>query len=381
MSTPYNAASQFPGTAQYATKRFLGAFTAKPLVMPIQPWWRPKELTAVLPGAKLETFLNVPIHKPGLSPWTGAWQFDEQSNLFMSVKRGVYTKGAKVNMIRASEMDFGGWSSQPETIAIEIGNNPGNLLVALLNAAFTSVDQIYGGNVAVLTGGTKKHVNPADPSVGDDWFNAHENFDITADNFLTAITNMQKRQAMNGVELGIGDEGLEVWVPFGSKERARLIFEVMRELVNAGYLGTVDLTSYQTDTGGTPKTNEQVIFGNSQNPVFGRARVVGVHGMRSDMWTIVSPPPAGGAMPHLGMFLYAHGGNVGSYAIMTDPNALNTDTVPHIAMFEWGMQSPLFFGMPGVSVAGDIGISALINEGVAWASGLLAEFCYTSSAS
>lgn len=383
MPAPYDALSQFPGTAQFAVKRFVGAYASQPIVMPIEPWWRPGELTFVLPGAKLDNFINVPIHKPGMSPWAGAWEFDEQSNLFMSVGRGIYTKGAKVNTLRGAEMDFGNWTMQPSTMAIEIGNNPSLLMVALLNAAFTSRDQVYGGNVAVLSGGTLKRANPADPSVGSTWYNAHENFAMTAQNFIAAIKNMQQRQAMNGVELGIGSEGLEVWVPYMNQEEARLLFEVMRELVQSGILGDTKV-DYLVNSGSanslTPSTNQQVIYGAVQNPVFGRARVKAIHGMRSDMWALVSPPPTRNRA-EMGMFLYAHGGNVGTYSIQTDPNALTTDTVPHIALFEWGVQSPMFFGQPGVSVPGDIGVSALVNEGVAWASGLLAEFCYTGSAS
>lgn len=382
MSAPYNALSQFPGTGQYAVKRFMGGYMAQPIVVPLEPWWRPGDLTHVIPSAKLETFVNVPIHKPGMQKWAGSWVFDDQSNLFMSVKRDIYTKGSKANMIRLAEMDFGAWSMSPQTMAVEVGNNPGIELVALLNAAFTANDQVYkGSTIAKLNSGTLKQVNPADPTVGSGWYNAHENFSITAPNIVTAIKNMQQRKAHNGIELGLGSEGLEVWVPYLNLEETRLLLEVFRELASSGILAA-DLKTYVVDVGGADQINQQVVFGTQTNPVFGRAKVRAIHGMRTDMWALVSPPPPNlRNRPEVGLFLYAHGGQVGQYSVMTDPNALTTDTVPHIALFEFAQQSAMFFGVPGVSNAGDVGVAAIVNEGFAWASGLLAEFCYTGSAS
>ncbi len=393
----YDPNSQFPGNASYAVNGWLGGWRAKPITMPIDPWWRPGDLTFVQPGAKLTSRTVLPIHAPGLQPWQGGFEFQQTSALFMVVERGMWQKGTKANLFSMAEFDPGAFDMSPETMSIEIGNNPGLALVAILNGCFsgtpqnaagtalnpllkvTAKDQIYGGNLAVLTGGTKKPVNPADLTFlpGDAWYNAHENFAITAPNILTAIQNQQTRKAMNGIELGIGDEGLEIWVPYGSKEQTRILVEVMRELAGSGVI-TPDLTTYLVDTGGSPATNQQVLFGGQTNPVFGRAKVRAIHGMRSDLWCVVSPRPK--PAPEFSAFLYAHGGQAGQYAIQTDPAAMAADTVPHIAVYQWTQQSPMFFGVPGTQ-AGDIGISMLVNEGFASASGLLFDYCFTGAAS
>jgi len=396
----FDPSTQFAGSAaQQAISGWLGGWKAKPLVMPIDPWWDPGGKTFVQASAKLKSYVSVPIHKPGLSPWTGAFTFDKPTGLYGVVQRAIFEKGTRCQLIgQASEFDVGAFDMAPETMAIEIGNNPGIILVALLNGAYAgnaqdaagnvlpagyklgTTDQIYGGNIAVLSTDTKKPVNPADPNLfpDDAWYNAHENFAISAPNIITVLKNQQQRKAMNGIELGIGDEGVEMWVPYASKEEARVLVEVMRELAGSGII-TADLTTYLVDTGGTPQTNQQVLFGAQTNPVFGRVKVRAVHGLRSDLWCIVSPKPS--PRPELSMFLYAHGGAVGQYAIQNDPAAVLADTVPHIATYVWNEQSPLFFGSAGAASAGSIGISNLVNEGFAWMSGLLIDFAFTGSAS
>lgn len=402
MASFFDMLSQFPGDSAYAVNGWLGEWKAKPIVVPIEPWWAPGTLTHVSSGAKLVTRANVPIHSPGLEGWEGAFTFAENTGLFLSVRRGMWQKGTKVNVFKQAEFDLGDFSMSPSTMAIELGNNPGKMLVGILNGCYsgtpedaagnvigkggvpfpwlTATDQIYGGNLAVLSSGTKKLVNPADPTFepGNAWYNCHQNLAITGPNIITVLQNQQTRKAMNGIELGIGDEGVELWVPHSSKEQARVLVEVMRQLAGTGVI-TADLRNYQVDTGGSPQTNQQVVFGTQDNPVFGRVKVRAIHGMRSDLWCIVSPPPQAG--PEYSLFLYAHGGNVGEYGVQTDPAALMADTVPHIAVFPWTQASPMFFGVPGVSQAGDVGLSMILNEGFAAASGLLIDFAFTGAAS
>ena len=395
----YNPQSQFAGSAAtQAIGGYLGAFKAQPIVMPIDPWWRPGDLTFVQPGAKLINYTSIPIHDPGLAPFNGSFSFGETTGLYMQVERSIWQKGTKANLIRLAEWDAGAFDMAPQTMAIEIGNNPGRAMVGILNGCFsgtpqtaagvafdpalkvTALDQIYGGKLAVLSSGTKKPINPGNLNYlpGETWYNAHENTARTAANIVQALENMQTRKAMNGVELGIGDEGVELWTSYASKEEMRILTEVMRELAGSGIV-TADLTNYQVDTGGTPQTNQQVLFGAQTNPVFGRVKVRAIHGLRSDLWMLVSPRPV--ARPEYSAFLYAHGGQVGQYAIQTDPAAVTADTVPHIAIYNWGTNSPMFMGaIPGTQ-AGDIGISMLLNEGFAAVSGLLFEYNFTGAAS
>lgn len=214
----------------------------------------------------------------------------------------------------------------------------------------------------------QKLVNPANPDMfsGQTWYNAQENLPITADNIILSIINQQKRLAMNGVELGLGDEGIEIWVPYASKERTRQLVEIFRQLPGTGATG---VTPTQVPiTGGS---TSQVIFSVQDNPVFGRAKVKALTGLRSDFWCVVSPRPS--PMPQYSLFIHAIGGNVGEYAIMDDPESQSGDTVPHIAVYQFpaGANSPMYTGsMPGTA-AGDIGIAMLLNEGYAFGSGLL----------
>lgn len=376
----YDMINSFPGSAANAVTAYLAGWSAVPMVMPIDPWYRPGDLTLVIPNAKIKTVIPIPIHKAGLEKWKGSFVFNEQSNLFAEVLRETWTIGAKANTRMLAEMDFGAWSMSSSTMSVELGNNAGRQLVTLLNAARTSDDQVYKGTkIATLASDTPlKPVNPEDTALGSGWYNAHENFDITPENVITALENMQQRRAMNNVELNLGDEGVEIWVPFMKKERTRILFEVMRELAGTGVFGAVKV-DYQVDTGGSPQTNQQVIYGGQSNPVYGRARVRAVHGMRSDLWMPVSPRPSVAEAGHL--FIHSHGGTAGSYGIQTDPNAVIAPQVPHIATYVFDQNSGMFIGVPGVSSALDIGIANLLNEGFAWMSGLCAEFCYTGAAS
>jgi hypothetical protein len=227
----------------------------------------------------------------------------------------------------------------------------------------------------VTTLAALKQVNPADSSVKDGagnsgWYNARQNWAISPDNILNALKNQQQRCAMNGVELGLGREGCELWVPYTSEEDFRLLTEVMRELAGSGQLSFSPIV-----VGGSTTT-----FASQPNPVFGRAKVVPVHGMRSDLWCVVSPPPVG--HPEHAIFLHAFGGKNGDYSI--NPDGFDQDSnesVPHIATFTFDKNSAMFFGVPGVSKFGDVGILNLINEGVATQSGLVIDFNYTGAAS
>jgi hypothetical protein len=400
----YNPTSQFTGGAEFAINGWMSGWKAQPIVMPIEPWWRPGDLTFVQPGAKLITRQSVPVHAPGVQPWDGAWQFSTPTGLFIECHRAIWQKGVKANIIKLAEFDESAFDMSPATMAIELGNNPGLCLVAILNGCFSGVpqdaagnpfppelgiiatDQVYGGSLAVVDGdtGNYKLVNPADPSFmsASKWFNAHENFDVTdPTDYVPVLENMQQRRAMNGIELQIGDEGLELWVNFGRKERVRLLLEVFRELAQSGIVTPYVIQAGVNNTAVNSMVksyNDQVLFGAQTNPVFGRMKVRALTGLRSDLACVVAPRPA--ALPQYSAFVYAHGGQVGQYAIQTDPAAMRADTVPHIAVYQWTQQSPMFFGVPGTS-AGDIGISMLLNEGFASVSGLLFEYLFTGSAS
>lgn len=416
----WDPSTQFSGDALYAVNGWLAGWKANPIVRPIEPWYRPGDLTAVYPGAKLVSRAAIPIHKPGLEPWDGAWHFAKNSGLYIKVERGMLQKGTKVNMMTAAEFDVSAFDMSPETMAIEIGNQDALALVACLNGCYsgtpqdaagnvlpaqlkiTCYDQIYGGNgsvgqgsgtngsgtLAVKSGDTThyKPVNPARDAMGasSGWYNARENFDFqNAQSYVAALENMAARKAMNDVELGLTSRGgLELWIAPSLYERARLLFEVFEQLANSGVVSPYFATAGVNTTGVNSLVesfNQQALFGGQTNPVFGRLKVVPVTGLRTDLAVLVAPRPL--PKPEYSLFMLAHGGQLGQYEIQTEPNAMQADTVPHIAVFPWTQTNgPMFFGSNG-NAAGDIGISMIVNTGAAAVSGLLMEFLFSGSAS
>jgi hypothetical protein len=400
----YDPQTQFPAGSQsaYAVHGWLQNWSAQPIFMPVDPWYRPGDLTFIQPNAKLEMSQSVPIHKPGVQDWEGRWEFSEPSGLFIHCKRSMFQKGTKANIFAMAEFNYNSFDMTGATMAIELGNNPAYQLVGIVNGCYSGVaqnaagaaypkqrkiiakDQIYGGNLCVKQGDTAnyKPVNPCDPSVGTPWYNGHENFDVTnPQHYVAALENMQQRCAMNGVELNIGDEGLELWINFGRKERAKLILEVFQQLAQSGIVTPIVVSTGQNTTAVNSlltSYNDTVIQGTQTNPVFGRMKVRAVTGLRPDLAVIVAPRPA--PLPQYSAFIYMHGGAVGEFGIQDDPAALMNDKVPHIATFVWDQKSPMFFGVEGTT-AGDIGVSNILTEGFASVSGLLFEYLFTGSAS
>lgn len=407
--------NQFGGDAAFAVNGWLAGWKAKPLVQPIKPWYRPGDLTQVYPGAKLVSRAPIPIHRPGVDTMEGAWKFSENSGLYIKVNRGLGQKGTKVNMFSAAEFDVGSFDMSPETMAIELGNVDPLNLVAILNGAYSgtaqdasgnklssqfkiiATDQVYGqqgtgtngnGTLCVKSGdtGNYKPVNPARDAQGasNGWFNGHENFDYTnPQGYIPVLENLASRKAMNDVELNLGvDKGLVMFVPYTVYERTRVLFEVMEKLANSGIVAPYLYSAGVNTTGANSLVesfNQALAFGEQNNPAFGRLEVVPVTGLRTDLCVIVAPRPR--PEPAFGLFLLAHGGQVGEYALQTEPAAMLADTVPHIAVFPWTQTTgPMFFGASGSS-AGDIGLSMIINTGAAAVSGLLTEFLFSGSAS
>jgi hypothetical protein len=412
--------NQFPGDAAFAVNGWLASWKAAPIVKAIDPWWRPGDLTHVIPGAKLVSRAPIPIHKPGLEPWAGAWTFSKNSGLYISCRRAMWQKGTKINMMEAAEFDVTSFDMAPETMAIEIGNNPAYALVACLNGCYSGTpqdaagnqlpaqlkvqcwDQVYGGNgtvgsgtgtngsgtLAVKSGDTAhyKPVNPARDAMGasNGWYNAHENFDFqNAQSYVPVLENLATRKAMNDVELGLAQNGgLELWISFQNYERTRLLLEVFEQLAGSGIATPYVVQSGVNNTGVNSLVksyNDQVLFGQQPNPVYGRMKVRGITGLRTDLAVITAPRPV--PRPEYSLFLYAQGGQTGQWALQTNPAAMQADTVPHIAVFPWtDTTGPMFFGTGGNS-AGDIGLSMVVNEGFAAVSGLLTEFLFSGSAS
>lgn len=371
--------ANYGGTrADHALISWLGGFQARPIINPApHTWW--KGLAKEIPNAKLETRWAIPVHAPELKDYEGSAEFSDLSGVFVIVKRDKPRQiGTKASVLQLGELDYTGWTMSPETMAITIGNNPSVRLGALLNAARANTTFWDGANggarFACLSGdSTKIPVNvfkkdlTARTTGLTTWYNARENVGITATNIKTAIINLQQRCGFDGQPLGFGAENLEMWVPYMSMEEARLLVEVFRQLPN--YQAAP--VEYLVDVGGTPQTNQQVIFSAQENPVFGRVKVRPIPTMRSDMWCIVDRTQMSGTE----LFCYAYGGSIGEYGVNTEPQSPTLETVPHIWTVVHGPQSPMYYEKQ------EIGIWNLVNEGFALASPHAIEFNYTGSAS
>lgn len=411
----WDPSTQFTGPAAYAVHGWLSAWKVKPIIRPIDPWHT--AYTTTITGAKRVTEGNLPIHPGTLQPWDGKWIFSENTGLWLGVERSMWQIGTRVNMFTAAEFDVGSFDMSPDTMAIKIGNNAPLGIASILNGCYSGRaqdaagnvlpaqlrircrDQIYGqggtglngsGTLAIKSGDTAnyKPVNPADTSIGSPWYNCLENFDLTsAPAYVALFESFNTRKDMNNVELGLAgnaDGKLELLINFGSYERTRLLLEVFQRIAGSGVVTPIVVQSgvNNTDVNSLVQSyNDQVVFSEQTNPAYGRVKVRGVTGLRTDLAVLLAPPPPGSG-PEMTMFLHAQGGKTGEWQLQNDPAALGGDTVPHISVFPWTQTTgPMFSGaMPG-SAAGDIGLSMLVAEGFAAVSGLRAQFLFTGSAS
>ncbi|HSN15384.1 MAG TPA: hypothetical protein VLT61_12185 [Anaeromyxobacteraceae bacterium] len=385
-------AGDLSGKAQLALRGWMAGWRAKPILAPPNMWWKGRVLE--YPSAKVEMNVPLPVHSPRVRPYLGSAEFDGMSGVVMSVKRYPRQIGTSASVLEVAEFDFKGWSLAPESMAIAIGNIPGNDAADLLGGNASGGPQgtgvlsarastswwngITGAYFACLSGdATKIPVNPFDRKVLNKatglstWFNAHENFDITAANIQTMLKNMQVRPGFDGLPLDYGRQNIELWCPSSRYEDARVLTEVMETLAGSGIANTIEYTL----TGGSNAGQNIVIQGQQTNFAFGRAKVIPVPQMRSDMWCLVNPT----TIPGSEIFLRALGGPTGTYETNSLEGAMedaqNNDRVPHIMTVVHGEQSPMFYEKQ------KIGIWNLINEGMALASPYAIEFAYTGSAS
>jgi hypothetical protein len=381
----FNIFNQFQGKAQHAIIGWMAGWRAKPIIAPPNMWWKGRVLE--YPNAKVEERVPLPVHAPRVRAYQGSAEFDNLSGVFLSVRRTVRQIGTAASVIELGEFDYKGWSLAPESMAIAIGNIPGNDAADLLGGnATTGVASArnntswWGGDnggaaFACLSTDTYKiPVNPFNPKITNKatglstWYNAHENYAITAQNIVSALKNMQVRPGFDGLPLDYGRQNMEMWVPSLNYEETRQLVEVFETLAGSGIISQAEVTIQ----GGSNAGANQVIFGQQPNPAFGRVKVIPVPQLRSDMWCLVNPT----TMPGSEIFLRALGGPIGSYEV--NDNAYgqqDNDKVPHIWTVVHGEQSPMYYSNQ------KIGIWNLINEGMALASPYAIEFCYTGSAS
>jgi len=377
----FNIYNQFQGKAQHAIIGWMAGWRAKPILAPPNMWWKGRVLE--YPNSKVEERVPLPVHAPRVRPYQGSAEFDDLSGVFMTVRRKPRQIGTAASVIELGEFDYKGWSLAPESMAVAIGNIPGNDAADLLGGnsgagvvSARSNTSWWGGDnggaaFACLSGDSSKiPVNPFNKKILNKatglatWYNAHENFAITGPNIITALKNMQLRPGFDGMPLDYGRQSMEMWVPALSYEESRILVEVMETLVQSGILSQVEYTP----TGGNPI----VAFGQQPNPAFGRVKVIPVPQLRSDMWCLVNPTN----LPGSEIFLRALGGSIGSYEVNDMATAQqDNDKVPHIWTVVHGEQSPMFYNNQ------KIGIWNLVNEGMALASPYAIEFCYTGSAS
>jgi hypothetical protein len=232
-------------------------------------------------------------------------------------------------------------------------------------------------NLGLATNQAAKYVNPTRPDFmpSNAWTTARQNFTITADNIIQAITDLQQRRADNGIQLGLATKAkVQIGVPFLSYEKTREIIEVFRQLPGTGVPG-VDPRQVAI----TGDTKSQVIFSVQDNPAFGSADLVAVPGMLSTRWYAAAAPPGDMHPSRASLFVHTYGGTMGSWQPLDAAqaaNPVNGDNVPHLQVVEFpaGAMSPMWTGaMPG-SVAGDVAVGMFIAEGFAFNSPILFDF-------
>lgn len=380
------------GKAQLALRGWMSGWRARPILAPPNMWWKGRVLE--YPSAKVEMNVPLPVHSPKVRPYMGSAEFDNMSGVVMTVRRYPRQIGTAASVLQVSEFDFTGWSLAPESMAIGIGNIPGDDAGDLLGGNSSGGPQgtgvlsarastnwwqgITGARFACLSGdATLIPVNPFDRKVVNratglaGWYNAHENMPLTPKNLLALIKNLQVRPGFDGKPLDYGRDALELWVPSLVYEDARIITEVMQLFADSGIASVVEYTL----TTGSNAGQSVVVQGAQTNYAFKRAKVVAVPQLRSDMWCVVNPT----TLPGSEIFLRALGGPIGTYETNSLEGAMedaqNNDRVPHIMTVVHGEQSPMFYNNQ------QIGIWNLVNEGMALASPYAIEFAYTASAS
>jgi hypothetical protein len=352
----------------------VGAFDKAPSTMAVELGnVAPLMFVSMLNGA----FSQVPLDRNGNPP-------DDSNNVNLIIAKDQIYGGSLAKLPATS---LPAWAASTTYVKGQKVNNGGYIYLCTTGGTSagsggptTTSSSITDNTVTwkylfATSAQTPNLVNPANPDLfsGQTWTNAHENYAITPENILQAIINQQQRPAMNGVELGLGDEGVEIWVPFASKEMTRQYLEVFRQLPGTGTVPQA--AANQVPINGSAAS--QVIFSMQDNPTFGRAKVRAITGLRPDFWCVVSPRPQ--PLPQYSLFVHAIGGTVGEYAVQDDPMAIGGDTVPHIAVYQFaaGTSSPMFVGAMKGTNAGDIGIAMLLNEGYAFGSGILIDVCST----
>lgn len=410
MTFPYTPAQTAVGQgAAVATTQFVGAFYQKPVIRPVNNPF--KKFVKDVPNAILHPYFPIPIDSPKAVPYDGRWYFGDGGSVYVTCTRGARVIGAHCSVIgTGAEANFSGWSTRPQGLATTIGNFLPLNAAYLLNGAYSGVpknaagtpvlaaipgllpcrDQIYGAagavtanvnSIAITSSGTLKPANPYDPSVtlasgAAGWYNAHENVDFAnPQSFIAPINNLNKRPDFAGNEMLLGmDATLHLQCAPGIAYNQKLIHTLFEQLPLSGIVGKIE---YPITGGGN-----QVAFGTSKNPTFGRMLVEPVVGMREDMIALAvenAIPEAEWCIP----FLYPYGSSNGSYGIMDQPGmtAAEMKTVPHIFVQEFGPGSPMWAGVMPPHKAGTIGVSMIINEGLCWVSGFSYEFLFSGSAS
>lgn len=330
----FDPTQDFLGDAEAVIVEYADDLAAKPLIAPVNEWWKP--WARIKTGARLKTRFYLPIASPEFKEWRGSAEWQTRGKVFTTIARKKWFYGEKADADKIAEFDFEAFGRAPEGIALAAGKLPGSRFGALINVAHTINDW---SKTPFFVTTADKPVNPMRPRLGK-WFNAYAGAALTVPNIKRAIRNLQSRKGFDGQYLEMA--GTHLWLPAAFLEDGRDL-TVVQQLI--------------------PMTLAGVSGGGNTNAALGRLTPVFIPNMRSDMWIVAEAPPD----PVFAPFGYVTGGD----GDITEANedARNGTVPPHVEIVMKLRDDPLY------KDKGQLAVGEIIREG----HGLLTPHCLTAN--
>lgn len=204
---------------------FLDAYAAAP-----DPWCQ--RFARTRDTEKLIARWPVDLSSPGFQKFRGTPRFRTLSEKFFDLEVGVFDDGVAEDARKVAAIDFLGFASQPQKMAIEAKRLPNKLAAAALGTGETFL--CWDGTNFFATSG--KPYNPLDLDIGT-YRNYFTGLDLTETNVITVLQDLATRKAPNGESLGL--IGTHILVPSSLFERARIIFTLPFGAGGAGATNTL----------------------------------------------------------------------------------------------------------------------------------------------
>lgn len=147
--------------------------------------------------------LPIPLSAPEMKLFKGRRHYRKNSTGFIDLTSVPYDDGVEEDADKMAAMDWTGFSTSAESIALNIKQWQSKALATLLNAGETYVDWT-GGYFLSAT----KYANPFKPVAAQVYKNLWTSTTLNTTNVLRLINDMVARRGFNGGSLGFGISGL-----------------------------------------------------------------------------------------------------------------------------------------------------------------------------